>query len=92
MTLAPLKELNFYTVFTHPAPTADPTVPVGGIMKFTKIQLVPGQTPVLHLEWTGGGILEVTDNLITGPWVELPGNSPLDLPIDKAKRFARVKK
>ena len=91
-TGGPLAELNFFTVFTHPAPAADPTVPVGGIMRFTKTQLVPGPAPVLHLEWTGSGTLEAADNVATGPWVELPGNSPLDLPIDRVKRFIRAKK
>jgi hypothetical protein len=68
-----------------PLGTAPPPAPT-----FTVYKLNPGGTSV-HLEWTGNAIFEVADDL-NGPWVEVPGiTSPFDAPIDRAKRFARIR-
>lgn len=88
-TGAPLKELNFYTVFSHPAPAPDPTAPIAG-PKFTKVQIIPGNPAKLHLEWTGGGGLQARDALGSGAWQDVAGaTSPHELNIDRTTRFFR---
>ena len=40
--------------------------------------------------WTGGGVLQVSDN-VNGPWTTVVGaTSPVTAAIDRAKRFARI--
>ena len=39
----------------------------------------------------GGGTLQSTTNLITGPWVEVPGFSTARLPADRKQEFFRVR-
>ncbi|MEW6155795.1 MAG: hypothetical protein AB1813_00070 [Verrucomicrobiota bacterium] len=56
--------------------------------KFTVFRLQAGN---IHLEWEGGGTLEVSDS-VTGPWVDTGLTSPVDAPIDRAARFGRVKR
>jgi len=57
--------------------------------KLTSIK-VSGANVVV--EWTGGGTLQVADE-ITGPWADVAGaTSPLSTPITGSKRFARIKK
>lgn len=46
------KEINFFTVFTHPAPADDPTPPVGGVPIHLAQPTVSGNN--LVLTWTGG--------------------------------------
>ena len=85
-------EVNFYTVFSHPAPANDPTT-AAPLPQFTKVQLIPGPPKKLHLEWTGcGGTLQVRDDVATGTWTDIAGaTSPYDLTIDRTKRFVRIK-
>ncbi|MEW6158329.1 MAG: hypothetical protein AB1813_12915 [Verrucomicrobiota bacterium] len=64
-------------------------VPVeSALPEFTVFRLQGGN---LHLEWTGGGTLEAAD-AVTGPWNDTAQTSPVDVPIDRAARFWRVKR
>ena len=65
-----------FTSITRIAPT--PQFPLGGV--------------TLTWENAGGGCrLEVADK-VTGPWVDVgPAVSPLSAPIDRTKRFARIR-
>ena len=62
-----------------------PNVPV-----ITKVALIPGNK--IHIEWTGGGTLEVSDKVTGGTWTDTGLTSPVDAPIDQVTRFARVKR
>ncbi len=86
-------EINFYTVFTHPAPADDPTPSALGTLAFTKYYYIPGSPAKVHVEWTGGGKLQVTDNLTSGTWTDVAGaTSPLEVEIQGDRLFARVKR
>ena len=86
----PLKEINFYTVFTHPNPQDDPTTPVGGTTpQFTKVTLNPDGS--LTLEWTGGGTLETVGSL-GGAWEIISGaTSPKTVPTGAPAAYYRVR-
>jgi hypothetical protein len=60
--------------------------------RFTAVYLVPGNPPKIHVEWTGGGTLEVRENLASGVWQDTGYTSPVEVPADKAQMFGRVKK
>ncbi len=86
-------EINFYTVFSHPAPATDPTPSALGTLQFTKFYYVPGSPAKVHVEWTGGGTLQITDNLASGVWTDVQGaTSPLEVPMDQVRLFARLKR
>lgn len=57
--------------------------------QITLIRVDPGN--VVRIEWINGGTLEVADE-ITGPWVDTTLTSPVNAPIDRVKRFGRVKR
>jgi len=57
--------------------------------RITVVRVDPGN--VIHIEWTGGGTLEVSDT-VTGPWTDTTLTSPVNAPIDRALRFGRVKR
>ena len=45
----------------------------------------------VEVQWTpGGGTLQSTTNLLTGPWVDLPGFSTARVPTDRKQEFFRV--
>ncbi|MFO1461127.1 MAG: hypothetical protein U1G08_17195 [Verrucomicrobiota bacterium] len=88
----PLKEINFYTVFTHPNPQDDPTPPVGGnTPQFTKITVNPNNGTIT-LEWTGNGTLETASSL-GGNWflAPAPSTSPKTLPIESPAAYFRLR-
>jgi len=79
------REINFYTVISHPAPAEDPTTPVGG-----------GTTSVRVAVARVGGNLNITSDpsplpagwvlqlgaSVNGPWVTQPGaTTPVSVPI-----------
>ena len=86
----PLREINFYTVFTHPNPQPDPTTPVGGgVANFTSVTRNADGT--VTLVWTGGGVLETAPSL-QGSWQPLPGaNSPYSVVADQSAAVYRVR-
>jgi hypothetical protein len=56
--------------------------------EFTVFRIQGGN---LHLEWTGGGTLELSDQ-VTGPWVDTGLTSPVEGAIDRPARFGRIKR
>lgn len=91
------REVNFYTVLSHPSPQEDPTTPVGGGGAAPKIMvtLVNG---VLNITsdpqpMPAGFVFEASDN-VTGPWTPLPGaNTPVPIPLgNEPSRFLRAVK
>lgn len=85
------RQVNFYTVISHPDPKDDPTTPVGGgAPEFTKIQRNADGS--ITVEWTGGGALEAAP-AVTGPWTLVPNaTSPYILTPDQPAIFGRIKK
>ncbi len=91
------REINFYTVISHPSPADDPTTPVGG-----------GATEVRLAVTRAGGNLTVTSEpsplpagwvlqlgpSVSGPWVTQAGaNTPVTVPIgNDAAVFLRAAK
>ncbi len=61
-------ELNFYTVFTHPAPAEDPTPGVGGDVLLTIAR--SGNSDV-QLTWTVDGYTLETAPAVSGAWTKI---------------------
>ena len=57
--------------------------------QITVIRLDPNN--MIHIEWINGGTLEVADE-VTGTWTDTGLSSPVVAPIDRIKRFGRVKR
>lgn len=78
------RELNFYTVFTHPDPKDDPTPPVGGGTRPTLIVTRSGGNVTITSSpqpLPAGFVLELAPS-ISGPWVVQTGaNTPVTVPI-----------
>ena len=86
------KEVNFYTVLSHPAPVADPTTPV------------PNSSPTLHVVQSGGNIviswdasaqgyvLESKSHLTDAAWTTVGTQNPATVPLNSAARFYRLRK
>lgn len=84
------RELNFYTVISHPDPKDDPTPPVGGAPAFTRIAKNANGT--LTVEWTGGGTLQSAP-AVTGAWTDVAGaTSPHTLTPSQAQGFHRIRR
>jgi hypothetical protein len=91
-TGSPLKELNFYTVFSHPAPQDDPTPAVGGGNAITVTAAKSGSN--LVLTWTGGSGPFVVQKkaAITDAWTDATTTSDrtFSIPASAATGFYRV--
>jgi hypothetical protein len=89
-------EVNFYTVFSHPAPANDPTTPVGGVPAAPTLSAVRSGNQIT-ISWPAsatGFILEVTANLGSPSWTAVPGvvNNSVTVPIGAGNQFYRLKK
>ena len=84
-TGAPLKEINFYTVFSHPAPAEDPTPSASGVTPSVAVKRNSDGT--ITLTWTG--ILDSADTL-NGVFSAVTGSSPLTLQAAGFARFYRA--
>lgn len=92
-TGGPLKEINFYTVFSHPNPQDDPTV--GVIVAGTVIGPVTRNGNNLVVTWTGGRApytVQKRASLSTGTWIPVTTTSDLTatVAIDGDAAFIRV--
>jgi hypothetical protein len=91
------REINFYTVISHPAPKDDPTTPVGGGGSAPKIKvsLANGVLTITSepQPMPAGFVFEASDT-VAGPWSPLPGaNTPVQLPLGtQPSRFLRAVK
>ena len=84
-------EVNFFTVFSHPAPTDDPTTPV------------VTAAPVLHISISGGNAVLSWDNAITGytlesksalgdsTWTTVGTSNPTTVAAGSAAKFYRLR-
>lgn len=86
------KEVNFYTVLSHPAPASDPTTPVST------------SGPTLHVVQNGGNIIISWDASATGyalesksrlsdaAWTPVGTANPNMIPLNSAAKFYRLRK
>ncbi len=84
-TGGPLKEINFYTVFSHPAPADDPTPPANGVAPSVTIKLNADGT--VTIAWTGN---LVSSKTIDGTYLPVVGSSPLTVPAADSAKFYRA--
>ena len=87
------REVNFYTVFTHPAPVDDPTVPVGGVVDAPELS-VSAEGNQLTISWapaTAGFTLQQADS-IGGLWSAGPAGNPATVTATESARYYRLVK
>jgi hypothetical protein len=65
------KEMNFYTVFTHPDPKDDPTTPVGGPVTGGAKLAIARNGANINITWTASGVSLESASAITGPWTKV---------------------
>lgn len=83
------KEVNFYTVFSHPAPKDDPTTPASGGGGDSQLKLATdgGQ---LVLSWTAGSLVSATS--VRGPYTPVTGaSSPFRVAPTGSAMFFQIK-
>jgi hypothetical protein len=87
------KEVNFYTVFSHPAPKADPTTPVGGATTGPTLKIaIAGATATLSWDAsTTGYTLESKEKLTDAAWTTVGTQNPTTQAIGSSK-FYRLRK
>jgi hypothetical protein len=88
------KELNFFTVFTHPDPKDDPTPPAGGPSEGPLLKIIPAAGSVT-ISWspaTAGFVLEMSDSLAPAVWSAAPAGNPVTIPVAGTTKFYRLKK
>ncbi len=86
-------EVNFYTVFTHPAPAEDPTTPVGGgtvpKMTFTR----NGSNLVIGWDASATGFTLQTSASLSAPdWTTVGTQNPTTVTIGTGSQFYRLRK
>ncbi|HNQ87865.1 MAG TPA: hypothetical protein PKM73_04445 [Verrucomicrobiota bacterium] len=85
-----LKEINFYTVFTHPAPENDPTPPVTSEPITLAITRGAG---TMAVSWTpAGGTLQYKNSLMDSTWTAVGTANPATIDTTSGTRFFRVMK
>lgn len=83
------KQVNFYTVFSHPAPKDDPTTPAGGGAGAGSVQIAAEGGQVV-ITWTSGTL--VSSTTVKGAYVPVAGAaSPYKVAPTGAAVFYQVK-
>jgi hypothetical protein len=90
-TGAALKEINFYTVLSHPAPMPDPTAPVGGAQPQLTIAK-SGNNIVITWPAAPGFVLKSTPSLSAPNWTTVNAQSPATIPIEAGQKYYRLQK
>jgi len=91
------REINFYTVISHPAPKDDPTPAVGASNVAPRISITRSGASITITSnpqpLPAGYVFEVGAS-VKGPWVPQPGaNTPITLPLGtEAERYLRAVK
>jgi hypothetical protein len=80
--------VNFYTVFSHPAPKDDPTPPAGGTVDPTQLQ-ISMQAGNIVINWATGTL--VSSPNVKGPYTAVPNASkPYTVPATGSATFYQV--
>ena len=86
-------EVNFYTVFTHPAPAEDPTTPAGGQVSAKLSVAVSGSNVVISWNAAATGYtLESKSNLSDASWTTVGTANPSTVAIGTGSKFFRLRK
>ena len=83
-------QLNFYTVFTHPAPATDPTPGLGGEAPTLAVAVAGNQLTISWAPATAGFTLETTDNLSAPNWSAGPAGNPVTVEMAGSAKFYRL--
>jgi hypothetical protein len=83
-TGAPLREINFYTVFSHPAPAEDPTPSANGVAPTVAIK--KNADGSITITWTG---TLLSSDTVGGTYSTVTGSSPLTIQPTAAAQFYR---
>ena len=83
---APLKEVNFYTVFSHPNPADDPTASATSAVPSVSAKRNPDGS--LTMTWTGNLL---SSDTVNGSYLAVAGSSPLTVQPSAAARFFRAR-
>ncbi len=78
------REINFYTVISHPAPADDPTPPVGGAatVRVAVTRVATGLAITSDPSSLPAGWVLQLGSSVSGPWVTQPGvTTPVTVPI-----------
>ena len=88
------KEVNFYTVFSHPSPKDDPTTPIGGFVNGPKLEIiVVGTTATLYWDNSFTGYtLESKASLSDATWTTVGTANPTTQTVAGGARFYRLRK
>ena len=85
------RELNFYTVISHPDPKNDPTIPVGGVPAPPTIKSITSSQAGVTITWDGGAVLQGSDK-VNGPYTDnATARSPFTTAPAGTARFYRLK-
>jgi hypothetical protein len=84
-------EVNFYTVFSHPAPADDPTPPVGGGVTPKLSISRAGNTVTISWDAAATGWTLQAAPAVTGAWTDLGTQNPTTVPIGAANQFFRLR-
>lgn len=84
-------EVNFFTVFSHPAPADDPTPPVGGAAPTLSISRSGNNVTIGWSPAATGWTLESAP-AITGPWTAVGTQNPTTVAIGSGNQFFRLKR
>lgn len=85
-------EVNFYTVFSHPAPAEDPTTPVGGGEAPTLSITRSGNNVTIGWAPAGTGWTLESAPAVTGPWSAVGTQNPTTVAIGAGNQFFRLKR
>ncbi len=86
-------EVNFYTVFTHPAPAEDPTTPAGGQVSAKLSVAVSGSNVVISWDAAATGFtLESKSSLSDASWTTVGTANPSTVAIGTGSKFFRLRK
>jgi hypothetical protein len=84
-------EVNFYTVFTHPAPADDPTTPVGGVVDGPELAVsVAGNQLTISWPAAEGFTLEQADSISGASWSAGPAGNPVTVEATESARYYRL--
>lgn len=86
------KEVNFYTVFTHPAPAEDPTPGVGGPAPTLSVTLTGTTVTVSWAPAATGWVLQATDSLSNPNWTNVGTANPTVITVGPGAKFYRLQR
>lgn len=85
------KEVNFYTVFTHPVPQDDPTTPV--TTAAPTLSITKASATSATISWVGTGFtLQSKNSLSDTTWTTVGTTSPATVTIGSGNKFYRLVK